>query len=192
LQFGNEKRNGKIKLGVDCLRYVKKDIHLGVVLTNKSDCIDESVKERIQQCKNTGYAIQAIGSHNVPVTPKTSSKIYWSVCMPKLCYGTEVIDISENASLNMENYHCNMAKHSQNLSSQCSNSGSLATVGWNSVRSHCNFLKLIFLWQLLTLSVKSVYKEVCIKRLCLFFIQMLYGVVHYGTWLMYVQNMGFL
>ena len=164
--FGNGKSSAQIKIGTETVKSVKKDVHLGVVLTNTPDCIEEAIGERIQKCKNIGYATQAIGSHNTPVTPKTSSKIHWTVCMPKLCYGTEVIDVGENVMSNMETYHCNMAKHCQNLPVQCSNPGSLATLGWKSVTAHCNFLKFIFLWQLLTLPFKCVYKEVCVKRLC--------------------------
>ena len=65
--------------------------------------------------------------------------------VPKLCYGTEVMDISEKTFSDVEAFHCNMAKHVQSLPKQCSNVGSLATLGWNGLRSHCNFLKLIFL-----------------------------------------------
>ena len=98
MQFGNEKSKVEIKIGVDSIKTVKNDIHLGVVLTNKSECVEEAITEKVQKCKTIGHAIQAIGSHTTPVTHKTSSKIYWSVCMPKLCYGTEVLDINETVS----------------------------------------------------------------------------------------------
>lgn len=164
--FGKES-NVQIKIGAENVKSVKKDNHLGVVLTDKSECVEEAILEKIQQCKSIGYATQALGSHMTPVSPKTSSKIYWSVCMPKLCYGTEVIDVSENVIRNMEEFHCSMAKHSQSLPAHCNNPGSLATVGWKCIKAHCNFLKLIFLWQLLALSFDCVYKEICVKRLCL-------------------------
>lgn len=86
-----------------------------------------------------------------------------------MCYGTEVMEMNTGIMDNMETFHSNMAKHVQNLPSRCSNIGSLAAVGWKNVSAHCNMLKFIFLWQLLTLPFKCVYKQVCIRRLCLLF-----------------------
>ena len=92
-------------------------------------------------------------------TSTTSSKIYWSVCMPKLCYGPEVMDVSTNVISNMEAYKC-LAKHSQNLPEQCSDPDNLATLGWKSIREHCNFLNFIFLWQSLSFSFVFINKYV--------------------------------
>ena len=178
VQFGDiRKKNVRPKVGKDSIEIVKKDIHLGVVLTDKEECIKEMIDDRIQGCKNIGYAIQGLGSHVTPVTPVTGSKVYWAVCIPKLCYGTELMDIKENVVNSMDMYHCKMAKHQQNLPSQSNNPGSLATLGWKSIKAHCNFLKLIFLWQLLLLPFDCVYKEICIKRLCLLFYK---GAIHQG------------
>ena len=100
------------------------------------------------------------------MTCKAGSKIYWSVVVPKLCYGTEILELDRGCMEVMEKFHCSMAKHMQRLPKHASNSGSLMTIGWCNFKSHCNFLKLVFLWQLLTLPMSSVYKSVCIKRLC--------------------------
>ncbi len=169
VQFGEEKRNIRINLGAERIETVKSDFHLGVVLTNKDECVEEAIREKIQQCKNIGYAVQSLGSSTTPVTPKTSSKVHWAVCVPKLCYGTELLDINEPVMNNMESFHCGIAKHVQNLPTQCSNPGSLATLGWKNIRAHCSFLKFIFLWQLLTLPFQCIYKTVCVRRLCLIF-----------------------
>lgn len=87
------------------------------------------------------------------------------------------MDIGETSINSMEMFHCGMAKHQQNLPSQSNNPGSLATLGWKSIKTHCNFLKLIFLWQLLLLPFDCVYKEICIKRLCLILYK---GMSHLG------------
>ena len=89
--------------------------------------------------------------------------------MPKLCHGTEVMDVDADTMDKMETFHGGMAKHVQNLPNQCSNIGCLAAVGWENVREHCNVLKFIFLWQLLTLLVECLYKQIAITRLCLVF-----------------------
>ena len=58
-------------------------MHLRVLpYRNQSECIIEMIEERMFfKCKNICYATQGIGSHVVPVTPVTSRKVYWSVCL---------------------------------------------------------------------------------------------------------------
>jgi len=167
LQFGRTQKCIQVKIGENMIKNVRQDKHLGVVMTDKNDCVKSVMKEKIHQCKAISYSTQALGSHNAPITPKTYSKVHWSVCIPKLCYGSEVLDIDEDTMNTMETYHYEMAKHAQNLPKQCSNPGSIATLGWKGIRAHCNFLKLIFVWQLLSLSFECIFKKVCLKRLCL-------------------------
>ena len=47
----------------------------------------EWLDKRIEACRNICFAGQGIGSHRVPMTPKTSDKLYKDICIPKLTYG---------------------------------------------------------------------------------------------------------
>ena len=166
IPFRKSKDEIHVKLGREVIEVKDKGTHLGVVISNSLECIKQAVENKVQECKNMCYATQSLGSKSVPVTPKTSSKIYWSVVVPKLCYGTEVLDLDNGSTDVMEQFHCNMAKHMQRLPKNASNLGSLLTIGWENLQSHCNFLKLLFLLQILMLPISSVYKSLCIKRLC--------------------------
>jgi len=126
-----------VQIGISNIKKVRQIKHLGVVMTDKKDCVKSAVIEKIHQCK--GYSAQAIGSHNAPISPKTYSKVHWSVCVPKLCCGSEVLDIDEDTMNAMEIYQYEIAKHPQNLPKQCSNPGSITTLAWKGIRAHCNF-----------------------------------------------------
>ena len=102
----------------------------------------------------------------MPMTPKTSDKLYKYICIPKLMYGLEVVDINHVLATNLEAFNHDMAKMQQGLPRQCSNTGSVATMGKYSIKAHCDIMKLPFLWQLRCLPMNCIYKLVCVRRLC--------------------------
>jgi len=110
-------------LGKECIKIIKKDVHLGVVLSNKEEYIYEDVEKRILGCKNICYVTKGLGSRKVPITPVTSTKLYNSVCLPKLCYGMEIMNLNEKCIESVERFHCNMAKDQQGLPQRSSNIG---------------------------------------------------------------------
>ena len=157
--------NVSVKIGNHCIQKVNSDQHLGTILSCKEKCIDEYIQERIQSCKTICYATQSLGSHRVPVTTVTGSKLYWQVCIPKLCYGMEVITLSDKSMDSLEQFHTSMAKHNQGLPTPCSNPGSLSTIGWKTLESHVDIMRLMFLWRLLLLPMECIYKVVLLNRL---------------------------
>jgi hypothetical protein len=167
--FGNESRkmdHGKFVIGKELVKVVVGEMHLGIWLTNSRSNNTDWLDKRIEDCRNLSFAGQGIGSHRVPMTPVTSSKLYKDICIPKLTYGLEVVEMNEVQENNLENFNTEMAKLHQGLPRQCSNAGSLATMGGYSIKAHCDIMKLIFLWQLLCLPMSCIYKVICVKRLC--------------------------
>ena len=128
--------------------------------------ISDTISEKIHKSKTIVFASQGLGSFNVPVSPLVSSKLYWNLCIPYLCYGLEVLDTDQKDIEALDSFHCRMAKQIQGLPEQCSNSGSLGTIGWHSIECHIDYIRLLFLWQLLLLPITCVYKRICIQRLC--------------------------
>ena len=97
------------------------------------------MNDKIAKCKSITYGIQSIGSYKVPVNPIVASKLYNDVCIPTLCYGSEVLEIIKSSINEMEKLHCQTAKMIQGLPSQSSNTASLVTMGWHSVQvQHCS------------------------------------------------------
>ena len=167
LVFGKTIKNVKLKLGNYCIKQVSCDRHLGTILSCNAKDQDKYINEVILQCKTVCFAMQSLGSHRVPVTPVSSNKLYWQVCIPKLCYGLEGIDISDKCMDSLEQFHIDMSKHQQGLPKQCSNVGSLGTMGWKKLETYIDFMRLMFLWRLLLLPMECIYKEVVIKRFIL-------------------------
>ena len=62
--------------------------------------------------------------------PVTASKLYWNVCIPKLTYGFEVMDINSQSMEKLVTFHYHAAKCVQGLPDQAVNIGTLALVGW--------------------------------------------------------------
>ena len=163
--FGNKQdKNINVMLGNHNIDQVDADVHLGTNLSSKDKCQDEYINERIEACKSIYYASQSLGSYRVPVTPVTSSKLYWQVCIPKLCYGVEVMELSDQNIDALEKFHSTTSKQIQGLPQQCSNSGSIGTIGWKKIETHISIMKLLFLWRLLILPMICIYKDVIIKR----------------------------
>ena len=163
--FGkNIEKNVKIMLGDICIKVVDYEQHLGTILSYKEVCENDYIQERIKSCKSICFATQSLGSYRTPVTPVTSSKLYWQVCIPKLCYGVEVMNISENSKESLENFHNTMAKHQQGLPNHCSNVGSRGTIGWKMLDTHIDILRLLFMWRLFLLPCKCIYKCIILKR----------------------------
>ena len=180
MSFSKEKLGQvKINMGLNLIKVVNHDIHVDLILSNSQKYVNDAIEEKIIKCKSICYAAQGLGSHRIPVTPMTSSKLYWSMCIPKWCYGLEVLNIDDKSAEMLESFHCSMAKQQQGLPVQCSNTGSLGTIGWKTLESHIDIIQLMFLWQLLLLPFSCIYKQICIQRLC----KILYDNVcssHYG------------
>ena len=119
---GNKKI--EVKIGNHVIKQVTSDKHLGTLLSSKEKCTEDFITQRIQASKSVCHATQSLGTYRVPVTPVTSNKLYWQVAIPKLCYGLQVMTLTDASLENIEQLHSSTAKYSQGLPNQCSNPGS--------------------------------------------------------------------
>ena len=164
LIFGKDSNpNLKIKMGTDLVKVSNCEQHLGVVLASSKSAEELYIEKRIHQCKSIMYGIKALGSITVPMTPTISTKLYNSVCISKLLYGCEVMNISENSLDKLEHFHVNSSKNLQGLPDPATNCGSLATIGWQSLNSIIDKMQLLFLWRILMLPMSNIYKVVLIN-----------------------------
>ena len=153
-----------ILLGTDTVQISPSEPHLGNVLATSKHTTTEFIKERIKKCKTVCYAIQSLGSRKVPVNPIVASKLYKSVCITKLCYGTEVMELNDECYEAIEQFHAQSAKLFQGLPQHTSNVGSVGTIGWESIKVHIDMLRIMFMWRILLLPVHNLYKTIMIRR----------------------------
>ncbi len=154
-----------VYLGNHKLIEVDKEPHLGVVLARDVKYENDYVKQRIASCNAINYSIQSLGSYVVPVNPKVACKLHHSVTIPKLCYGVEILDISDVALEQMETFQGKCAKVIQALPIQTSNVGSITTVGFKTIEATIEIMRLMFLWRMLLLPISCIYKIVLLRRL---------------------------
>ena len=98
----------------------------------------------------------------MPVPPKVLSKLYWTVAIPRMTYGLEVVPVSDTGLAELEHAHRQHAKIVQGLPPNISRPACLATVGWLSMTSYVSLRKVLFLWQILSLSDTNLYKTVAL------------------------------
>jgi hypothetical protein len=153
-------------LGREVLKVKQAETHMGILLTQDRDLKVNYIKERINKGLRAFFSIQSIGSRCIPVSVPVQSKLYWSNCISRMTYGMEVMAISDSSVQHLEQAHGSMAKLSQGLPQQTANVSCLATLGWRSMASHIDMLRILFLWRLLLLPISNVYKAMTLLRLC--------------------------
>ena len=83
-----------------------------------------------------------------------------------MTHGLEILPLNKTSQSMLEQAHGSMAKMVQGQSKQTANVVPVATLGWRSMESHLDYIKLLFLWRLLLLSMCNIYKQVVMIRLC--------------------------
>ena len=140
--------------------------HVGTILACSKWDMVKYMKQRIEQCDKPGYAIMSIGSRVAPMTPKSASNLYWSICIPKLTYGCQIMELPEEAIQSAERYHAKFAKVFQGLPDQACNIGAVAGMGWMSIGGYIEMMALLYFMRIVRLSVDSIYKRLFIRRYC--------------------------
>lgn len=168
----------QVLLGNSVLKKSNCEPHLGGYLVSREKEIVTCVRERIKKCKTVCYAANSIGSKQVPLNPVVATKLYNSIALPKLCYGTEILELTDECVEDMEQFHVNNAKLFQGLPQNASNVGSVGSIGWKSVQTHIDILRLLFMWRILLLPMGNLYKNIMLKRIIQCFIRQCKGPVY--------------
>ena len=160
-----------VMLGDQVVKHVKSCKHVGIMLKSGQGHDNEIYEDRITAARKLMFSARGIGSHNVPVVPDIMSKIYWSIVIPKMTYGLEVTQVSEQGFQLLEKAHKQNAKMLQGLPQNTPSPGTMATIGWLSIKRYIEMRKLVFLWQMLYLPMNNIYRRVVVATI--------------GNWLIY-------
>jgi len=168
LVFGEDHcRSHQLALGEAVIATVKCDKHLGVPLATTTVALDDAIRDRISSGRSRFYCTLSIGSGCNRLPPNILSKLYWSVVIPHVTYGLEIVSLSHKSKTRLESAHANMAKIIQHLPSQAANVVSLAALGWWSIDTYLSYRRLILMWHILLLPMSSIYKVVLINTFCM-------------------------
>ena len=139
--------------------------HMGVMLCTdkKSECI--AFEERVGSAKSVLMAARGMGNNFVPMAPSILSKLYWSMCIPKLVYGLEVTNVYDENVCLLETAHRINAKNIQGIPLTVSTPAPLATLGWLSISSYVDIQRIMFLIRTCCLPDENFYKRVMMYRI---------------------------
>ena len=152
--------NLPIIFGNSPLEIVDKYKHLGIMKHNDKVSSREIISERIGLGRSALMAARGIGSDRIPTNPAVLNKIYWSICIPRMMYGVEVVPLTEKDVMELENAHKKNAKTVQNLPPSTPTPAIYSTLGWISMDSYITQVKILFLWKIAICLRDTIYFRV--------------------------------
>jgi hypothetical protein len=149
----------RLCLGDTSLIVCTSQMHMGVMLTDTNTSRGVT-GEKVQQCRKTYFMLQGVGSSNTKLPPFIGSKLYKSICLPRLTYGAEVLNISPGSVADLEKAQQQVARCVQGLPQNVASPAVTGPLGWLSVEAVCDMARLLFLWRLLSLPWSCIYIKV--------------------------------
>ena len=122
------------------------------------------INTMVRKGKNTFNSMLGLGSTTGGINPIVGSKIYWSVVVPSMTYGAEVMDLGNEQLQELEKQHRQFGKRLQCLSSKTSNPAAHSQLGWYSLTAHIEIRTLTFFYNIFHLQ-SSIFKTILINRL---------------------------
>ena len=92
------------KLGESSLREVDKQHHLGMLRSGANSTVS-CMNERATAARSAFFALNSVGSRFGCLHPLTLLKLYQSLCLPILLYGSELCCITKTELMFLERVH---------------------------------------------------------------------------------------
>ncbi len=109
--------------------------------------------------------LKSIGSRRIQINPITFSKGYWAAIVSKVCYGLFLISIKNKTLDRLDKMHVDIARNIQGLAPNTLAIVTLADMKWWRLSTHIAKETLMFTWQILSLPMDSLYKQILVYRL---------------------------
>ena len=155
-----------IMMGNYELNTVTECKHMGIKLCSMEKNQKQIYHERIGKGKSVLLAAaRGLGSASMAIPAKVLSKICWTVAIPSMTYGLEIVPVNDGGLADLEHEHRQNAKLIQGLPSNFHRPAALATLGWMSMASYVAMKKIIFLWSIFALPDDHIYKIIAISVL---------------------------
>ena len=147
--WGKDKSpNIPIMFGNEVLKEVDQYKHLGIMLHNERVPSNKIMEQRVGKGRSSVFAARGIGSARVPMNPAIMSNIYWSVSVPRMLYGVEVVPLSGSDIQELEKAHRQNGKIIQNIPQNVASPTVYSTLGWLSMESYIAQIKMLFIWKI--------------------------------------------
>lgn len=154
----------QLHLGDQVLPVLSVDKHLGVpLIADRTPSLD-ILNESVSRGRRSFHASMSLGNKYHTVPPLTLSKLYWSISIPQMTYGMELLSLSASMEHKLEITHMSVAKVIQGLPKQTSSPAVLPPLQWMTIHSILAYKRLTLLWRILLLPVGSICKQLVMSR----------------------------
>ena len=151
------------RLGDSILGEVNDQHHLGI-LRSVSVSTFPRTNERASAGRSAFFALNSIGSRFGSLHPLTSLKLYRSLCLPILLYGSELWVLSKAELVFLERVHRKILRTIQGLPTRCSSSSLNTLLGILSIEDNIRQRMLGFLVSTLSLPPDSLARQILVAR----------------------------
>ena len=136
-------------LGHNVLSVLNHDKHLGVHLACDENSLLKYINGCISRGRRSSFAALGLGSKFSPLPPTLLGRLYWSISVPQMTYGQELVPLCAKAEQALETDHISTAKIIQGLPWHTTGPDVLAPLKWMSMHAYLAYKRLLLLWQLL-------------------------------------------
>ena len=136
---------------------VDEQHHQGII-TSVFNTTVHNTSERCSSCRSAFYALNSVGSRFGSLHPVTSSRLYQSLCLPILLYGSEISVLTKSEVIMMERVHNKILRSVQGIPIRYKISSLSSLIGCLSIKDLIMHHRLSFIISLVNL------EEDCLAR----------------------------
>ena len=156
---------GNVSVGRDVLDQVVIHDHVGVPVSKTLSLQgSDYIATRVSKARKKVNMFLGISTETGGINPITFSKLYNACILPGLLYGFHLLSISDQGKKLLSEFHITTAKRCQYLSRSTANIAATAQMGWLSMGSLIDKMRLLYIYHLISLPTKSSVKKLFINR----------------------------
>ena len=137
--------------------------HLGILRTVAASTVART-NERASACRSAFFALNSIGSRFGCLHPLTSLKLYKTLCLPILLYGSEIWNYTKTELLFLERVNRRILRTIQGLPLRCHSSLLTKLLGTSSIDDLITQRSLSFVTATANLPLDSLPRQVLVAR----------------------------
>ncbi len=138
--------------------------HLGILRSVGSSTVSRT-NERISRGRSSFFALNAVGARFGCLHPATTLKLYTTICLPIMLFGSELWVISKTEILMLERAHRKILRTIQGLPTRCPAVALNSLLGTLPINMCLAGRKLNFIFATLNLAPDSLARTVLLERL---------------------------
>lgn len=137
--------------------------HLGILRSVTASTVDRT-NERATACRSAFFALNSVGSRFGCLHPLTSLKLYKSLCLPILLYGSEIWNFTKTELLFLERLNRRILRTIQGLPLRCPSALLSKLLGTSSIDDLITQRSLTFITATANLPVDSLPRQILVAR----------------------------